>query len=85
VRQDLLRQHGTRRWTFYTLPAEPPATMPAIISGEPEAQSAQLPAQLSTQLPAQLTCRVSAEQVRVALLRPCRVQSWSAADLATRL
>jgi ATP-dependent DNA helicase RecG len=85
VQRGLLNQHGTRRWTFYTLTIEPETAAPASVSEGPETQPARLSTQLPAQLPAQLPRRLSADLVRAAVLRLCQAQSWSAAELAARL
>ncbi len=85
VQRGLLNQHGTRRWTFYTLMIEPETAAPVSVSEGLETQPAQLSTQLPAQLPAQLPRRLSADLVRAAVLRLCLAQSWSAAELAARL
>jgi ATP-dependent DNA helicase RecG len=85
VQRGLLNQHGTRRWTFYTLTIEPETAAPASVSEGSETQPARLSTQLPAQLPAQLPRRLSADLVRAAVLRLCQAQSWSAAELAARL
>lgn len=76
----LLVQHGTRRWTYYTLspelsPEQPPEQPPEPVSSRPE----------SLRVKPDIPAGASAELVRAAILDLCQAQPRTVRELAAEL
>jgi ATP-dependent DNA helicase RecG len=80
VRRGLLQQHGTRRWTYYSLSPELPPEL-----------SPELPPELETPRPqqfhagAEFPAGTPAERIRTAILALCSAQPRTARDLAAEI